>query len=112
MLGDNLRNERLKAGLNQVELAKIFNVSKQTVSNWESGNRIPDLKTTEQLADFYKVSIDYLLDKNINKDENKDDEELKEIKELYSVYKSLSETDRDIIDTLILKFKERNKKDK
>lgn len=61
MLNENLRKERIEKGLTQVELAKIFNVSKQTVSNWESGKRTPDAKTIEELADFYEVTVDHLL---------------------------------------------------
>lgn len=61
MMCDRFKNERLKSGLNQVELAKIFNVSKQTVSNWESGKRKPDTDTIFKLAQFFEVSTDYLL---------------------------------------------------
>lgn len=69
MLETILKEERLKKGLTQVDLAKIFNVSKQTVSNWESGKRTPDAETIQTLADFYGVSVDYLLGrvkKNVN----------------------------------------------
>lgn len=56
-----LREERLNLGLNQVEFAKIFNVTKQTVSNWENGNRNPDSNTLSKLADYFDVTVDYLL---------------------------------------------------
>lgn len=58
---NKIRTERLKKELNQTELAKILNVSKQTVSNWENGNRIPDTLTLSKLADFFSCSVDYLL---------------------------------------------------
>ncbi|MBC2398001.1 helix-turn-helix domain-containing protein [Clostridium tetanomorphum] len=60
-LKNKIKNERLKKGLSQPELAKIMNVSKQTISNWENGNRIPDVLTLKKLADFFDVSTDYLL---------------------------------------------------
>lgn len=60
-LNDRIKNERLKLDINQVELAKIMNVSKQTVSNWESANRTPDVITLSQLADIFNCSVDYLL---------------------------------------------------
>lgn len=60
-LNDIIKKERLKLNLNQVELSKIMNVSKQTVSNWENGNRTPDVITLSQLADIFSCSVDYLL---------------------------------------------------
>lgn len=50
MLGDNIRENREKLGINQVELAKLIGVSKQTVSNWENDNRIPPTQTLDKLA--------------------------------------------------------------
>lgn len=62
-LKDRIKKERLKKELNQPQLAKIMSVSKQTVSNWENGNRIPDTLTLSKLADFFGCSVDYLLGK-------------------------------------------------
>lgn len=57
---------RLKAlreenSLLQKELAAILKLNRATLASWESGNRTPELGTAEKLADFFKVSIDYLL---------------------------------------------------
>lgn len=60
-LNDRIKNERLKLNMNQVELSKIMNVSKQTVSNWENANRTPDVITLSKLADLFSCSVDYLL---------------------------------------------------
>lgn len=73
MMCNRLRYERMKAGLNQVELAKIFNVSKQTVSNWESGKRKPDIDTISRLSQFFNVTTDYLLGNDM---EETDDDSL------------------------------------
>lgn len=54
-----LRNE--KDGLTQGKLGEEFNVHKGTVSNWENGNRFPDEGTLIKLADYFDVSVDYLL---------------------------------------------------
>ncbi|MFV3011853.1 helix-turn-helix domain-containing protein [Clostridium botulinum] len=64
---DRLKCERLKKDLNQTELAKFLNVSKQTVSNWENGNRIPDTLTLSKLADFFNCSVDYILGRSENR---------------------------------------------
>lgn len=63
-IGDKIKEERLKKGLNQPDLAKIMCVSKQTVSNWESNKRTPDIDTLKKLSEFFNVSTDYLLGKN------------------------------------------------
>lgn len=64
---DRLKYERLRKDLNQTELAKFLNVSKQTVSNWENGNRIPDTLTLSKLADFFNCSVDYILGRSENR---------------------------------------------
>lgn len=61
MLCDRFKNERLKTGLNQVEFAKLFNVTKQTVSNWESGKRKPDTEMLSSISKYFGVTTDYLL---------------------------------------------------
>ncbi|KEH91633.1 XRE family transcriptional regulator (plasmid) [Clostridium botulinum C/D str. BKT12695] len=60
---ERIKKERIEKGINQPELAKILNVSKQTVSNWENGKRTPDADTLTKLADFFNCSVDYLLGK-------------------------------------------------
>ncbi|MCW6076983.1 helix-turn-helix domain-containing protein [Clostridium sporogenes] len=64
---DRLKYERLRKDLNQTEMAKLLNVSKQTVSNWENGNRIPDTLTLSKLADFFNCSVDYILGRSKNR---------------------------------------------
>ena len=64
---DRLKCERIRKDLNQTELAKLLNVSKQTVSNWENGNRIPDTLTLSKLADFFNCSVDYILGRSENR---------------------------------------------
>lgn len=62
-LSERIKERRLLLGYNQPELAKIMNVSKQTVSNWENGNRTPDAETLSKLSDLFSVSVDFLLGK-------------------------------------------------
>lgn len=58
---------RKEHNLTQVELAKILNVNQATVSKWESGETIPDYTTLKNLANLYRISIDKLLDNDIDK---------------------------------------------
>ena len=47
--------------MTQVGLAKILNVSKQSVSNWENDNIQPSIEILMKLANIFSVSTDYLL---------------------------------------------------
>ncbi len=60
-LKDRIKEQRLLHDLNQADLGKHLNVSKQTVSGWENGYRTPDIVTISKLADFFNCSTDYLL---------------------------------------------------
>lgn len=60
-LGERLRSLREKAGFTQKELANRLKVPNQNISNYERDFRQPDYETLQRLADFYDVSIDYLL---------------------------------------------------
>jgi transcriptional regulator with XRE-family HTH domain len=56
-----LRELRSGAGLTQTEFGALFNLSKQTISGYEKGDNAPPIETLEKLADYFKVSTDYLL---------------------------------------------------
>lgn len=54
-----LRNEK---GLTQEQLAEMVNVSRRSVSRWETGSNLPDLDVLMELADYYEVELRELLD--------------------------------------------------
>lgn len=56
-IGSFLKQLRHEAKLTQEELAERMNVSRRTVSRWETGNNLPDLSLLVELADFYGVDI-------------------------------------------------------
>ncbi len=58
---DALKCLRNKKDLTQEQLAKILGIAKSTISMYESGNRTPDFETVELIADYFNVSIDYLI---------------------------------------------------
>lgn len=60
-LNDNIKELRVNSGLSQVELAKILGVSKQCVSNWENDNVLPSIEMLVKVADYFRVSTDWLL---------------------------------------------------
>lgn len=56
-----LKELRTESNLTGEELGKIFKVTKTAVSNWEAGNRQPDTETLIKMANYFGVSVDYLL---------------------------------------------------
>ena len=65
MLGQNLKDIRIKNKYNQEDIAEQLGVTKQTISNWEKGKRAPDIDYLVQLANIYNVTLDSLI--GINK---------------------------------------------
>lgn len=63
-LNENIKRLRLARGLNQVEFAKAMGVSKQCVSNWENDNVMPSIEMLVKIADYFNVTIDYVLGRN------------------------------------------------
>lgn len=56
-----LKHLRQLGGVTQKELAEYLRVGKTTISNYETGYSSPDLETLNRLADYFQVSIDYLM---------------------------------------------------
>ena len=61
MFATRLKELRKNKGLTQTALANLFAISNGAVGNWETGLRQPDHDTLTKIADFFDVSIDYLL---------------------------------------------------
>ncbi len=59
--GERLRIVLEEKDIQGKELAKILNVEPPTVSNWLNGNRFPKDDMLIQIADYFNVSVDYLL---------------------------------------------------
>ncbi|MBE5756297.1 MAG: helix-turn-helix transcriptional regulator [Clostridiales bacterium] len=60
--GKRLKELRLEKGLSQRELGKVFNVCNQTISFWEIGSREPDLDTLVEIASYFNLSVNQLLE--------------------------------------------------
>ena len=59
--GDILTSLREERGIYQKELAVILKVSVGTISNYENNIHFPDQEALIQLADYFSVTVDYLL---------------------------------------------------
>ncbi len=65
-----LRELRKKRGISQLKLAMDLNMNQNSVSRYESGAREADYKTLIAIADYFNVSIDYLLERTENPKRN------------------------------------------
>ena len=58
-----------KIGIKQKELAKHVNISEATLSVYKSGNRVPNTEELYRLANFFGVSMDWLVGGGVSSDE-------------------------------------------
>ncbi|MBQ7009701.1 MAG: helix-turn-helix transcriptional regulator [Ruminococcus sp.] len=61
-----LKELRIKRGITQQRLAIELNLNQNSISRYESGLREADYQTLILLADYFQVSIDYLLERTDN----------------------------------------------
>ena len=66
-----LKEIRQKRGISQIKLSMDLNMNQNTISRYETGERQADYKTLIKLADYFNVSIDYLLERTDNPKINK-----------------------------------------
>lgn len=69
LLSKNLLTLRKSKGLTQLELANKLNYSDKSISKWEHGDAVPDIEVLKRIADFYEVTVDYLISDNTSKPE-------------------------------------------
>lgn len=58
-----LKEIRKNRGITQLKLAMDLNISQNTISRYETGEREADYTTLIRLADYFNVSLDYLLER-------------------------------------------------
>ncbi len=68
-LSENLRIKRMRERYSLEDVAEIIGVSRQSVAKWENGESLPDIEKCAKLAKLYKVSIDALVNDNLNLEE-------------------------------------------
>jgi transcriptional regulator with XRE-family HTH domain len=61
-----LKELREKRKISQVKLAMDLSMNQNSISRYENGTREADYKTLIQFADYFDVSIDYLLERTDN----------------------------------------------
>ena len=113
--GKILKNLRQENDLTQEELAKKINTARSNIANYENDKNMPSIDILEKISKFFDVSIDYLLGKT-DKRNNDKKEELEIHWALNGGYNALNDTNREIarsvIESLLAKQEQENKKDK
>lgn len=67
-LSDKILKMRKQTGMSQEELAEKLNVSRQTISRWESDSAQPDASNLLQLSKLFKVTADFLINEDYEND--------------------------------------------
>lgn len=114
--GDRLRSLRIEKGLNQEELGKVFNMTKSRISQYETSKHEADDQTKKIFADYFKVSLDYLMGRSDirNPESLTLDDELQQLLSdpdtlvAFKDFHKLSDTDKQEIINFI-KFKNQQK---
>jgi|GEM_PF-849338 len=64
MIAERIKKLREEKGLSQAELANIMGVSRMTINNYEMDKRSPDIAFVLKLADYFFVTVEYLIGKS------------------------------------------------
>jgi len=60
-LGQRLKRVRVDKGFSQTDVADFLNISRQSISRWETDKSYPDIDNLVELSKYYEISIDELL---------------------------------------------------
>lgn len=90
-LGDILRELLEQHNMTQKQFAQELDITPAALGNYIRNVREPDYHTLIRIADFFNVSIDFLLNHNIEMQKTTHDEDI-----LLNIYRSLSVEQRDL----------------
>lgn len=71
-IGCKIRSLRKLNYLTQEQMAEKLNMTRQTLSNYELGKRIPDIFELIRIADLFQISLDEIVGRKLNNINNKD----------------------------------------
>lgn len=63
-IGDRIKSLREKRGVMQQDVCEALNIEQSTLANYENNRRVPKVEILAKIADYYNVSVDYLLGKD------------------------------------------------
>lgn len=103
---ERLKKLRLERGVTQEELALSIGVTKSTICFYEKGLRTPNLENIIDLADYFEVSVDYLLGRDILVRDKNNKLEFMYEKDLCSMPKPPKKGESMKVEDIIRKYKE------
>lgn len=68
--GDRFKSLRTEKNMTQQQLADLFFTKKSSISRYENNIQLPEIDTLQKFADFFDVSVDYLLCRSNDKNSN------------------------------------------
>lgn len=71
IFAERIRDLRMEHGLTQEEVGKIIGVKRYAVHSYEKGRACPEMKGLVALADYFKVSMDYLAGRTDKRETNR-----------------------------------------
>jgi transcriptional regulator with XRE-family HTH domain len=90
IISANISTLRTECGITQSKLAQVLNYSDKAVSKWERGESIPDVGVLKQIADYFGVTVDYLLEESHGDFNNRRQENLKHVGKNHFIISALS----------------------
>lgn len=68
---ERIKELRTEKGLKQTDLAEAFGITSRQYQNYEYGKQTPDFKTLELIADYFNVSVDFLMGRTNRREVNR-----------------------------------------
>ena len=102
-IGQKIKEFRQSQNLKQSDLAKMINVSQDKISFYENDVKVPTIKTLVKIAKALNVSIDVLLDNQID---TKVEQEIidRELLNLFKMIQNTKDEDKLVVKTLLKSF--------
>ena len=107
-MGERIKQLRKEKGMTQTDLAHTLNVTKGTVSTWETNSRVPGFDTLNALSDLFERRLDYIMGRSDDATpttQNEDDLALSQVEadltEYALKYARLDQYGRDAVEAII-----------
>lgn len=97
MFSNKLKELRKKNGLTQLELSKKLGIGQSTIGMYESNIRKPSYEVIKKIADYFNVTVDYLISDN----DIEDLEDIDDLIEFTRNIKKLSPKQKEQVQTFI-----------
>lgn len=96
-IGENIKKIRQAKKISQADFAKLFNLARPSVGAYEEGRSEPKIETIIQIAEYFKISIDVLLTRQLTVSEIYSFDQLnKKLDKVHQNKSSRSKTAKDV----------------